>query len=76
MRHVIRRVVGIDWLQCVTECSKDGRCVSYNYRANGGLCELNDLSVNCGENMGNLRVETGMVYHQLEVLSKIISMYK
>lgn len=71
-RHVITRYWGVDWLQCIEFCSEDRRCVSYNYGANSGLCELNDLAVPvCGSNsISDIRVAKGMVYHQIKVGEK------
>ena len=74
-RHVITRYWGFDWLQCIKACSLDPRCVSYNYGANRGLCELNDLGVFCGLDSNNdIRTAKGMIHHQIKVGEKVIAL--
>ena len=69
--HVIRKRSGLDWLRCTMACLEEPGCVSYNYRARGGECELSDHGVGCKRDtpatMSELRVATGVIYHQVKV---------
>ena len=65
-----RVLVNIDWLLCLQSCSKEKKCVSYNFKILSSemkLCELHEHGIHL-ENFGRTSLLVyfpGSVYHQV-----------
>ena len=64
---VFKTYVGMEWLSCVEECTREAICFSYNFFPAEKICELNKSGLKDRCNADNILIRrTGWIYQEID----------